>query len=108
MRIALSCWAAAILFWASNLRAETDWDLELLGPELEELKALDFELALTGFDPRELEDFLADPEDDERANQVPELPLHATTIPGDLWRCGSHRVLCAGRDTNAQSYAGIP
>ena len=74
---------------------ETDWDLELLAPEIEELKGLDFDLRLTGFDPREIEEFLLDPEADERANQVPELPQQATTVPGDLWRCGPHRVLCA-------------
>src|SRR6266436_3685689 len=32
---------------------ETDWDLELLGPELEELRDLDFDLELTGFNPHE-------------------------------------------------------
>ena len=74
---------------------ETDWDLELLAPEIEELKGLDFDLRLTGFDPREIEEFLLDPEDDERANQVPELPQQATTVPGDLWHCGPHRVLCS-------------
>ena len=74
---------------------ETDWDLELLAPEIEELKGLDFDLRLTGFDPREIEEFLIDPEDDERANDVPELPQQATTVPGDLWLCGPHRVLCS-------------
>ncbi len=29
---------------------ETSWDFDLLGPEFEELKALDFDLTLTGFD----------------------------------------------------------
>src|ERR1700686_2805418 len=37
---------------------ETDWDLDLLGPELEELRGLDFDLRLTGFDDREIDDFL--------------------------------------------------
>src|SRR5215471_14156889 len=41
---------------------EADWDLDLLGPELEELRDLDFDLELTGFDPHEIEDFLSDPE----------------------------------------------
>src|SRR6266446_3230236 len=43
---------------------ETEWDLELLGPELEELHALDFDLELTGFDPHEIDDFLSDPDVD--------------------------------------------
>src|SRR5215467_6387257 len=41
---------------------ETDWDLELLEPELEELQGLEFDLSLTGFEERELEDLLADPD----------------------------------------------
>src|ERR1700680_69191 len=49
---------------------ETDWDLELLGPELEELQGLDFDLALTGFDERELEDLLADPDLVDQANVI--------------------------------------
>src|SRR5713226_4896485 len=74
---------------------EADWDLELLGPELEELKGLDFDLELTGFDEREIEDLLADPDLDDRANQVPELPENPVTTPDDLWICGPHRILCA-------------
>src|SRR5438477_5525459 len=34
---------------------ETDWDLELLGPELLELQASDIDLAFTGFDPDEID-----------------------------------------------------
>jgi len=73
---------------------ETEWDLELLGPELEELHALDFDLELTGFDPHEIDDFLSDPDVDDRANLVPPVPEHPTTKPGDLWLCGKHRILC--------------
>jgi ParB-like chromosome segregation protein Spo0J len=85
---------------------EADWDLELLGPELEELKGLDFDLELTGFDERELEDLLADPDLDERANQVPDVPENAVTVPGDLWLCGPHRILC-GDATSPEAVAGV-
>ena len=74
---------------------ETDWDLELLGPELEELAGLDFDLDLTGFDPHEIDSFLADPDLDDRANAVPAVPAEPATRPGDLWACGKHRILCA-------------
>jgi DNA modification methylase len=73
---------------------ETEWDLELLGPELEELHALDFDLELTGFDPNEIDDFLSDPDVDDRANLVPPTPDHPATKLGDLWLCGKHRILC--------------
>lgn len=55
---------------------ETEWDFELLGPEIQELKDLDVDLVLTGFDARELEGMLADPAEDEKANAVPETPKH--------------------------------
>ena len=35
-----------------------DWDEELLAIEFAELKTLDFDLSLTGFDPVEIDDFL--------------------------------------------------
>jgi DNA modification methylase len=73
---------------------ETDWDLDLLGPELEELYALDFDLELTGFDQHEIEDFLADPDLLERAEVAPPVPAQPVSKPGDLWLCGKHRILC--------------
>jgi DNA modification methylase len=73
---------------------ETDWNLELLGPELEELQGLDFDLSLTGFDVNELDSFLRDPLDEEKAEQAPPLPEVVVTQPGDLWLIGPHRVFC--------------
>jgi DNA modification methylase len=80
------------------------WDLDLLAPELAELRSLDFDLGLTGFDVHELDTLLRDPMDEERANQAPPLPAVAVTEPGDLWLCGEHRVRC-GDATNAEDVA---
>lgn len=85
---------------------EAEWDFELLGPELEELRGLDFDLELTGFDSREIDDFLADPDQDDRANAVPPVPDTAASKPGDLWLCGKHRVLC-GDATAADAVARL-
>ena len=74
---------------------ETDWDLDLLGPELEELHSLDFDLELTGFDQHEIDRFLADLSLEDRANEAPPLPDDPVTRPGDLWLCGKHRILCS-------------
>jgi hypothetical protein len=71
------------------------WDEELLALELQELNEADFDLSLTGFDPKELDDLLLGPEDDEKANAVPPLPENPVSQLGDLWTCGPHRVLCA-------------
>jgi DNA modification methylase len=71
-----------------------EWDEELLGMELLELKDLDFDLSLTGFDSREIDEYLSDPEHDEDADAVPPVPDEPASRLGDLWLCGKHRVLC--------------
>ena len=71
-----------------------DWDEELLGLELSELKDLDFDLSLTGFDTREIDEFLAGPDVDEDADAVPPVPDLPASKLGDLWLCGNHWVLC--------------
>jgi DNA modification methylase len=74
------------------------WDEELLALELKELNEADFDLSLTGFDPKELDDLLMAPEEIERENATPPLPEVSVSRAGDLWLCGEpphqHRVLC--------------
>ena len=77
-----------------------DWDDELLALEVQEINALDFDLSLTGFDVREIEDLLATPMPDEDL-VMPE-PAVATSHPGDLWILGGHRLLC-GDATSAET-----
>src|SRR5215831_13954853 len=64
-----------------------DWDEELLSLELQDLNAADFDLELTGFDPKELDDLLALPEE-ERVNETPPVPENPVSRLGDLWICG--------------------
>jgi len=82
------------------------WDEELLAMELQELSEADFDLSLTGFDPKEIDDLLIAPEEDERANAVPPLPETPVSRLGDLWLCGPHRVLC-GDSTSADAVAKL-
>lgn len=69
------------------------WDEELLALELADLRDMDFDLGLTGFDVKEIDDFLS-VNDDEKANDAPPLPDRPVSRAGDLWCCGPHRVLC--------------
>src|ERR1039457_3057332 len=71
-----------------------EWDDELLSQELADLKGLDFDLSLTGFDDREIDDFLRDPGDDDRADDVPPVPDHPVSRPGDVWALGKHKLIC--------------
>jgi len=74
--------------------------------ELQELSEADYDLSLTGFDPKELDDLPIAPAEDERANATPPLPDNPVFRLGDLWICGSHRVLC--RDaTSAEAVAKL-
>ncbi|WP_244829213.1 site-specific DNA-methyltransferase [Caballeronia sp. TF1N1] len=82
---------------ADNQLAErAGWDPELLAFELGALRDDGFDLALTGFDGSELERLLGPTglpgltgEDDAPA--CPDTPV---SQPGDVWRCGPHRVMC--------------
>lgn len=86
-----------------------EWDLELVTLEMEELKTLDFDLSLTGFDPREIDGFLFGDQDNiETGETVPGTrsrrdypsgrPVALWTAPSALRRCdfpGSSRYLAA-------------
>jgi hypothetical protein len=68
-----------------------DWDDEFLALELQELNEADFDLSLTSFDPKEIDDLLLAPEYDDAANTVPPVPENPVS------RSGEHRVLCDRR-----------
>jgi len=72
-----------------------DWDTELLSLEMLDLKGLDFDLTLTGFDGGEIDALLLGDEPDAAEDVVPDLPEKAVSVAGDLWLLGPHRVLCA-------------
>src|SRR5271154_2990835 len=68
------------------------WDEELLALELQELAEADFDLSLTGFDTKEIDDLLLVAGDDDQVDAAPPVPEHAVSRAGDLWVCGPHRV----------------
>lgn len=89
---------------ANRSVAWAEWDVDALALEFAELKALDFDLSLTGFDSREIDAFtlaLHSAEDD-----APPIPEVAVAKPADLWLCGPHRVLC-GNSTSAGDVASL-
>ncbi len=83
----------------NRLALDAGWDEDLLAEELEALKSLDFDLALTGFELDELHDLL----EDEFAEEVPapEPPAAPITRLGDLWVLGEHRLLCGDSSDSA-------
>jgi len=84
-----------------------EWDEELVALEIEELRAVDFDLSLTGFDRLEIDEFLFRTDNDEGADSdLPEVPQRPVTAPGDIWICGEHRVLC-GDSTSVDAVAAL-
>tara|TARA_B110000261_G_scaffold5852_1_gene6073 strand:+ start:287 stop:1462 length:1176 start_codon:yes stop_codon:yes gene_type:complete len=79
----------------NKLALNAGWDEELLSLELGELQAIDFDLSLIGFSEDELELLLVEEVEgltDEDA--VPEPPETPTTVEGDVWVLGNHRLMC--------------
>jgi len=78
-----------------------EWDLELVTLEIGELKALDFDLSLTGFDPVEIDEFLLGRRGEDSPEDLTESPQQPVTRLGDLWILDKHRVLCADATSGA-------
>jgi len=95
----------AFRLMANRSASWAEWDLKLVALEIGELKALDFDLNLAGFDTSEIDDFLYRGSDD-LPDDVLAPPAQPITRPGDLWICGEHRVLC-GDATSADAVAGL-
>ncbi len=80
----------------NKLALNAGWDEAMLKLELADLKALDFDLDLTGFDTDEIDALLAEKgtEGLTDPDATPEPPVEPVTRLGDVWVCGQHRVMC--------------
>jgi DNA modification methylase len=87
----------ALVIADNKIAENAAWDEELLRLELEELRAEDFDLDITGFDLDEIDRLLQGADTDAGltdVDEVPDVPEEAITKPGDLWILGDHRLLC--------------
>ena len=81
----------------NKLTMNSDFDIDILRTELENLKELDFDLELTGFNVDELDDILGKNEEqveiveDDFEVEVPEEPKAKL---GDIYQLGNHRLMC--------------
>jgi DNA modification methylase len=87
----------ALVIADNQLALNAGWDEAALRTELEALRDADYDLGLIGFDDIELQRLLEAQDaapglSDEDA--VPEVPKQPTTLLGDVWLMGDHRVIC--------------
>lgn len=90
----------------NKLNTFSDWDMNLLGGELEVLKSLEIDLETTGFDLDEVDQIFedlgiaTDVEENEEDNlhneedNLPEVGKKTIAKLGDMWILGRHRILC--------------
>lgn len=78
-----------------------EWDLPKLKDLLEELDNGSFDIEVTGFDEKEIEDLIRQlapaaeiAEDDFDAEKAAEEIEEPVTKPGDIWLLGRHRLMC--------------
>ena len=80
----------------NKLTMNSDFDIDILRTELENLKELDFDLELTGFNVDELDDILGNNEEETEIveDEVPEVPEEPKAKLGDIYQLGNHRLMC--------------
>jgi len=80
----------------NKMALNAGWDEELLKIELENLKELDFDLELTGFNVDELDDIFQVEEEQEIVEDDFDIepPEEPKAKLGDIYQLGNHRLMC--------------
>lgn len=78
----------------NKLALNAGWDDELLKLELENLKELDFDISLTGFNIDELDDVLGEEKEVEEDDFDCTPPEEPKAKLGDIYQLGNHRLMC--------------
>ena len=96
----------ALVIADNRLALDAGWDEELLTLELAELSEAGDDLALTGFEDTEIENWILgdepgedadaemDDEEQDAADDVPDAPVAPVSRVGDVWAIGAHRLIC--------------
>ncbi|WP_366749362.1 site-specific DNA-methyltransferase [Tepidanaerobacter sp. EBM-38] len=91
----------------NRLAMDAGWDDEILALELENLKELDFDIDLTGFDAAEIDELFSNIHDkdvqDDDFDVDAALEDEPISKQGDIWLLGRHRLIC-GDSTKAETY----
>ena len=90
----------------NKLALNAGWDDDLLAAELEELKRLDLDFSVVGFEDVELSELLDGKNGAKEGltdpDEVPEPPKVPITKLGDIWQLGNHRLMCGDSTSKEQ------
>ena len=80
----------------NQLALNSGWDLDTLKLEIDRLGELDFDIELLGFDDDFLTSLIIEEPSEGLTDEdaVPEAPETPTTVEGDVWILGNHRLMC--------------
>ena len=95
----------AFMLADNKLALNAGWDTEMLRLEVEALAAEGFNLDLTGFEERELDELIQS-QRLELQDEAPAVNDSPVSQPGDLWKLGDHRLLC-GDATSSEDMACV-
>lgn len=89
----------------NRMALDAGWDEELLRVEIESLQAENFDLALTGFDEKELSAMFDSGNEakEDDFDVAAELEKPTFSKSGDVWTLGRHRLVC-GDSTKAETF----
>ena len=92
----------------NKLTMNSDFDIDILRTELENLKELDFDLELTGFNVDELDDIFQTEQDQEIVEDDFDIepPEEPKAKLGDIYQLGNHRLMC-GDSTKEEDVAKL-
>lgn len=93
----------------NKMALNAGWNEELLKTELENLKELDFDLELTGFNIDELDELFKEDEEEQEIVEDDfdiEPPEEPKAKLGDIYQLGSHRLMC-GDSTKEEDVAKL-
>ena len=78
----------------NRMALDAGWDEELLAVEMQELQDLGYDLAMTGFDEKELADLFSDGTDSDAKDDDFDLTAALEKASFVVWTVGRHRLMC--------------
>lgn len=80
----------------NRVAQEATWNTQFLALEFEDLKSLEFDLSLTGFNNEEIANLFAEelPPGSGEEDSVPDIADESISKRGDIWILGNHRLMC--------------